>query len=711
MTAAQMTEPPAACLPALRQELVILPAPHGRSGEPRWFLHDPVRHSFHFLGEHAVKLLSVWRAAPVDEILAEAQNDGGEPVTEDTLKTLTEFLYENKLTIEPPGNNTAKLAAQENAKRTPLHEKLVHKYLFFRIPIFNPHKFLTRNASLAALFFRRSTWMFIAAIGCIGLLFAARQWDSFVSTFLHFFTLEGLVFYALTLAVIKIIHEFGHAFTAHHYGARVPIIGLAFLVMFPILYTDTTDAWRIKDRKARLYIDAAGVMTELAIASISIFLWSFLPDGPLRSIAFFAATTSWVMSLLVNLNPFMRFDGYYLMGDFFRVQNMQKRGFDYGRWLMRETLFGLGEPKPFALGGAARFGFAAYAYGTWIYRFFLFIGIAILVHHLFPKAIGIVLFCIEILFFIVMPIWRELKVWGSKHMTILSTRRGRTTLCIFTALLAAFVLPWQTSARAPALLTPGLSSELFPPAPAHIETVLVTNGQAVERGEVLAKLTAPHLVHDRAQAEQRLALIDAQLARMAANLEERRFAATLIQSRAKEVAALSGIDRLENELLIRAPHDGMVSDIPTALHAGRYVESTQRLMRVIGTVPSQLTLYPPEHLAQRLSEGAALRFISDDPLLPKLSANVSALAPTSVRAIEDRVLTNLGGGAIAVYEDKRGDLIPNRQVFRAEAIIASDTPLTIGQHRGMAHIKVKAQSPAKALWRSVAGVLIRETDF
>jgi len=104
--------------------------------------------------------------------------------------------------------------------------------------------------------------------------------------------------------------------------------------MFPVLYTDTTDAWRLTDKRKRLLIDSGGIIVELTIAAIAIFLWSFLPDGPARSAAFFAATTSWVLSLMVNLNPCMRFDGYYLLGDLFGIQNMQARGFELGRWKM-----------------------------------------------------------------------------------------------------------------------------------------------------------------------------------------------------------------------------------------------------------------------------------------------------------------------------------------------------------------------------------------
>ena len=269
MTQPISTGPPQseALLPALRQELTLLPAPRSGSGAPQWFLHDPVRHAFHTLGEAAVKLLSFWGPRTPADILRDLhESDPDSTVTEDDLKAVTGFLYENKLTVDPPGGDVESFARQEAAKRIPLHEMLVHRYLFFRIPLFNPKAFLDTFYAPARLFFKPATWITIAVIGVFGLIFAARQWDEFVTTFLHFFTLEGFVFYAITLAIIKALHELGHAFAARHFGARVPVIGLAFLVMFPILYTDTTDAWRLTNRRARLFIDAGGIMVELATA-------------------------------------------------------------------------------------------------------------------------------------------------------------------------------------------------------------------------------------------------------------------------------------------------------------------------------------------------------------------------------------------------------------------------------------------------------------
>ena len=91
-----------------------------------------------------------------------------------------------------------------------------------------------------------------------------------------------------------VLHEMGHALTARHFGCRVPAMGVAFLVMVPVLYTDTNDAWKLQSRRARLLIGAAGMLAELTLAVWATLLWCFLPDGPLRAGVFLLASTTWI---------------------------------------------------------------------------------------------------------------------------------------------------------------------------------------------------------------------------------------------------------------------------------------------------------------------------------------------------------------------------------------------------------------------------------
>jgi len=693
-------------LPRLRQELRL----ERDTVRDRWLLHDPIRGRFHAIGHLAFSALSHWETLPPKDFIA-LVNDT-EPslnFTEDDLRELTEFLLAEKLLDQGGNQDAERLATHEAAMRKPWHEQLIHNYLFFKIPLWNPQTFLDRTGPSVSHFLRPVIFKTIFIFGLIGLYFAARQWESFLSTFLYFFTAKGFVFYGISLIVLKILHELGHAYAARHFGARVPIIGLAFLVMFPILYTDTTDVWRIQDRRARTLINGAGITVELCIAAISLFLWAFLPDGIFRSIAFFAATTSWTMSLFVNLNPWMRFDGYYLISDLLGVENLQQRGFAVGRWTLRKTLFGLDEGRPENHPTKTIIGMTAYAWSTWIYRFFLFLGIAILVHHIFPKAIGIILFTIEIAIFIAMPFWREIKHWWKNRMSILSHKRGRFTLAATTVALVTFITPWPSTISAPALIRPADDTQLFPPIAAQINAIDVINGQSVNKGDILLKLTSPALDHANTLATLELKLAEARWDQRAASMQDRQLVDLLRDELDQKREALASIQRERDRLTLRAPHTGIVSDISDTLIAGTQVQVPAALLRISNPEKVELIALPSEHHAERLTTGNSFTFISDQPRQPKRKGHLAHLSPTADVFVTEPLLTVIGGGPIAVTEDEAGHAIADIPVFKVSGYVPDEQILR--EERGVVRIKAKPRSAARSVWNSTLGVLLRETDF
>jgi len=189
----------------------------------------------------------------------------------------------------------------------------------------------------------------------------------FRTTLVDTLTPSGFVSYALSLTLVKMLHECGHAFTAKRLGCRVPTMGVAFLVMWPVLFTDVNETWRLPDRRDRLAVGVAGIAVELAIAAWSTVLWVLLPDGPLRQMTFLLAAITWLTSLTINLSPFMRFDGYFLLMDAVNIPNLHTRAFNMARWWVRETLFGLNEEPPEAFSPGRRRFLIIFAFAVWIY--------------------------------------------------------------------------------------------------------------------------------------------------------------------------------------------------------------------------------------------------------------------------------------------------------------------------------------------------------
>jgi len=422
-------------IPYLRQDLEILRGNSREDGSPAWLLYDAIRNKYFTLGITAFRLIKNWKGGEDLKKFEKKINSQGIETNTEEIKSFISFLQLNNLIIQPIGQGVPLLSKQKASLKKNWLLNLIHSYLFFKIPLFKPDEFLNKSISKVRKLGSKNFRNVIYLLGFIGIFLVIQQYESFVKTFMYFFTFNGLLLYLITLIFVKCLHELGHAFVAKHFGCRVSAIGIAFLVFFPFLYTDTTDAWRLRNHKERLLINFAGILTELHLALIATFAWAILPDGGLKSVAFFIATTSWISSLAINVSPFMRFDGYYVFADWLKAENLQPRSFALARWKVRETFFGLNHKPPEELNPSRRWIFISYAWLTWLYRFFLFIGIALLVYHLAFKVLGIILFIIEIYWFIMAPIVREIKQWWLLKSEIKFNKETKRLLIIIFSIL------------------------------------------------------------------------------------------------------------------------------------------------------------------------------------------------------------------------------------------------------------------------------------
>jgi putative peptide zinc metalloprotease protein len=430
-------------LPPLREDLRLIDGASAADGSPTWVIVDPVRGKYFQIGWAAYQILSRWSGRSTQVILSQIHADTTCRATTQDIDDLLRFLYGNHLMREPPQGGYRAYAAQAEAARPQWLIWLVHHYLFFQIPLVRPDRFLRATIPFVEWLFSKSVAWIIALIGLAGVYLVSRQWGVFTATILHFFTPRGLALYALSLAIVKVFHELGHAYTATRYGCRVPTMGIAMIVMVPMLYSDTSDAWKLTSRRQRAAIGAAGMIVECALAALAIFVWNFLDDGVARSLVFIVATTSLMVGAAINLSPLMRFDGYYVLSDWMGIPNLQDRAFAFGRWQLRRLLLGLDMPMPEPVAAAQRRFLVCFAWAVWAYRFMLFLGIALMVYHYFFKLLGLILFAIEIGWFIVLPIVGELKIWWTLRREIVERRRGWLSAGVLACVIALLFVPWS----------------------------------------------------------------------------------------------------------------------------------------------------------------------------------------------------------------------------------------------------------------------------
>ncbi|MBS0454416.1 MAG: HlyD family efflux transporter periplasmic adaptor subunit [Proteobacteria bacterium] len=590
-------------------------------------------------------------------------------------------------------------------KRSP-SEWLLHNYLFFKVPLARPDAFLRRTSPYVDALFHPGFWAGVALLGLLGLYLVSRQWEAFLATFADMLSVEGIVSFGLSLALVKTLHELGHGYTAVRMGSRVTTMGVAFVVMTPILYTDTTDAWRLPKRRQRVMIDAAGMVVELLVAVLATLAWVFLPDGGMRHAAFALATTGWVLSLAVNLNPLMRFDGYYLFSDLLGIPNLQERSFAMGRWWLRELLFGYGEPQPEPAQGQRKALLVGFAYATWIYRFFLFLGIALLVYHYFFKLLGIFLFMVEVGWFIAMPVWREVKVWFKRRHD--SGSRGVITALVVLGLIGALFVPFPYIVRIPAVLTATQQAPAFAPRPARIEAVRVQQGQEVKAGQVLIELSAPEIEQQLKGARERHQLIQDRLGRRSADGRDLSESLVLARELHLEADRINGLERERSRLAVRAPMDGIVAELTSELSPGRWIDEKTRLAVVAKPGALEARGYVDAEDLRRIEEGDKGRFVDDLHLQDSRDIDVVRVSAAAADQLDNWVLASTFGGAVPARM-QGGKAQAEHAAFEVSAAIdgvSEVLPLT--EIRGEMQIRGRPQSFGLRMLRRVTHVLVRE---
>ena len=705
---ASPTEPP---LPLLRPDLKLLPGPEGGDGQPTWTLHDPLRNRFFRLGWLERLLLVHWHSRTVEALRAAVLRASGFRVTAEQVEGMRRFLADNTLVQAVDGAAAGRLVQRFQARRKTLWQWFLSHYLFFWIPLARPDRFL--RATYPHVRFVYSRWFRLSVLvaGLAGLHLTIRHWDLFQTTFVHFLSLEGVLWYGTTLVAVKVLHELGHAYTAHRYGCRVPSMGVAFMVLWPVLYTDASDAWRLTDRRARLAIAAAGVGVELLLAALATFLWLFLPTGPAQSSAVLLATVTWVTSLAINLNPCMRFDGYYLLSDLLGMDNLQERSFALGKWRLREWLFGLGALPPERFSPRRRRILLVYAYVTWIYRLFVFVGIALLVYHLLFKLAGIILMAVELVWFLGRPVWREGRQWWRGRGRMRWNRQSWRTLLLLTALIAFLALPWPGTVEAPAVLTARQRTRIFAPEPARVVRLLVHSDQTVAAGEPLLTLEAPELEQRLWQVRQRIAALQWEIDHASARTSVLENSPVLQQELVVLLTERAGLEEKIARLRVTAPFSGRVEILEKGLAPGRWVDAGTALMVLLDPLDLLVEAFLPEQDVGRIRDGAAGRFVPAVAGMDGIPVHLSTIDPTATRFLDRPELASRHGGSLPVWRDDQGRLVPVHAVYRLlfEPVAKG---LTIPRVLpGTVAVNAGRRSLLSRFGTLVAGVAIRESGF
>lgn len=699
--------PPAPSLPPLRESLQLHPAPRSGDGAPAWTLHDPARNRFFRIGWLEFEILARWGRGGADAVAAAVTGETTLHPTAAEVESLKAFLAANNLLESRTRADRERLEGQAR-RRPPFWSSL----LFYRRALVNPDPFLARCLPWVSWLFSGWYAVTLLALALPGLWLAGRQWDALQSAFPHFFTPTGLLWFAGALFVAKAAHELGHAFALKAQGLRVPTMGVVFMFFWPLLYTDAGESWKRVSRRERLRIALAGAAAEALVAAAALLIWNFLPDGPARSAALALAGTSLAMSLAVNLNPLMRFDGYYLLTDLLEIPNLQSRAYALAKWRLRRLFLGWRAPCPERLPGGRRLFLEGWAFAAWGWRTALYAGIALGIYAFVFKLLGVILLAAMFFTMVVRPALLELGQWG-RIATSGGGAKGSllATLLILAGVTAFLLMPRPVAVEFTGLLGAAAQAEVVAPRAGRLEKVLIRPGETAAKGQPLFILEDDVLTFEQDRAALEASRLGAEIKAMEGNASLMGEQAVLAQRRAEALGRVEGLERTRAALTVAAPVAGIITDAADGLHPGRLVAVGERLVQITGLGNLRVEGWLPEADLQAVAVGAAARFYPENGSLDPFDLTLVAIDPAARRTLDEPAAASPHGGDTPARLLPDGGLETVKPVYRA--LLEPKVPLESLPRmvRGQVILQGRSISFLAQALRRVQGVLVRESGF
>ncbi|TWU06487.1 Peptidase family M50 [Stieleria varia] len=540
----------------------------------------------------------------------------------------------------------------------PRIERAMSMMLSQRVPLLNGDRVATRFLPIARPLFSPPALAMWTLLVLVGWAMVASNASAFRSELSRLFDSHLWLLLILVWCGLKLVHEIGHAVCASHHGVRVGRMGVMFFLMAPLAYVDVTDAWKLPSRAKRIQIALAGVYFELAIGAAAAILWWMLPIGFWKHLAAQVFLVAGPATLLVNANPLLRLDGYYVLSDWLEIPNLRMHGRSQLVAALESRLIGL--PKRDALlSGWRRPVATLHAFCSVLFQC-LWMGGLVVAVSMWAKGLGLILGVVAVALWVVIPLLKWMaKIWmiQPRDGWRLSGYQRRL---IGTAAVVAIAIQYLATAtspldrRVPVVVRYQDEQIARAPAGAFVQRVFVRCGDRVSAGQLLMILEQPELTVQRDE------LVDRRESALVRAAQHRQHGDVALASSAKQDAEslqrqIDEIEQQLSDLHIISLREGNVNSPDVHQLVGRYMAPGAELIRVsdprekeILAVVSQSDMTAYQAAAERHAI-ASVRLRGGK----RISAQVTSIQPRAGRNIPHPALAATAGGPLAVEPSQR----------------------------------------------------------
>lgn len=476
------------------------------------------------------------------------------PSQESVIQLLSQLYFANLLQYDLATDSAQLFQRYKQRKQRETGFRFLN-IMFMRFPLLDPDRFLVRILPwIGKLISPAGALLWALVVGLAGKV-AVDNFDALRVEGQSVLAPGNLFLLYLGMVFIKTIHEFGHALFCRKFGGEVHVMGVMLMIFTPMPYVDATSSWSFRDRRQRVLVGAAGMIVELFVAALATFVWARTAPGTVHNLAYNMMFVASVSTLIFNINPLLRFDGYYILSDLLEIPNLNQRALGQLRHLCESRLLGV-KPSEGPANTRREAGWlVTYGITSGIYRVIVFTGVLLAVADRF-LIIGIVMAIVCAISWVTVPLVRFVKYLSSspKLERVRTRAVGVTVGALAVLLILLGVVPFPHSFRAPGVVKAAERTQVANETAGRIEALLVKPGATVHRGQPLLRLQNHELELELVAARARLEEINARL--LKATKEQSADVKPLSQLRDSINAQLEKLARDTEHLVLTARHDG-----------------------------------------------------------------------------------------------------------------------------------------------------------
>lgn len=580
--------------------------------------------------------------------------------------------------------------------------------LGIRLPLLDPDKFLNKSIKYLSTIF--SGWGLFVWLGVVFYAFTLMliNWPELsMNTSDRVLALENIFLMALVYPVVKLIHEFGHAYVLKKWGAEVHEMGIMFLVFFPVPYVEASESISFSSKYQRMLVGAIGVMVELFLAASAMILWANIEPGVVRTLAFNTMIVAGVSTLLFNGNPLLKFDAYYVLSDYLEIPNLASKANAYWGYLIKARLLNIPNVESPSASLRESCWLFFYAFASFLYRFFVMIMIAIYVaSQLYFVGVIIAFWSIY------MSLFKPFIKVVSAPFNDASFRQRRfrvTAICSLFAIslfCSVFIIKIPFSTQVEGVLLGNELGFIRAGQGGFVTDLKAVSGQVVERGDVLLTMADQELDTEIEVLKSQIMQVDQRLQASFNNINQ---AEILSQELIYLKNELNLSEQRKMLLTIKSPQSGKY-ELPDQYLIGKYFNKGELIGQVVNYKLSKASVLVDEDSIESVlndSQSIEIRMASSATTVYR--GSIDRIAPASSRQFPSAILSVEGGGDIAADPSSNSELVTFGRYFHVDLFLP-DAPKSRLEERVYVLFRHSPEPLYLRIYRAVRRVFLRQLN-